>query len=181
MDYIPCSGKKCQLMLLLTNQFNKRTDFWIISITWLWLFPKLNLCSFDIFDKKAFCFSGFKSIVFFFLATVLIITMFNFQFWVRIKIGSWYYLTYCSFFNVLLNKWNCFRTVELHVFQLIVTLFHLTALTDLILYYIKNCGNLSKVVGSPLSIQITQFCGNLSKVVGKTSQPPFLFLKEVEW
>ena len=35
----------------------------------------------------------------------------------------------------MLSKSNCFRTVELNVFQLIVTLFHLIALTELILYY----------------------------------------------
>ena len=67
--------------------------------------------------------------------------MFNFQFWVRLKIDSWYYLTWCTsilfftFFNLLLNKSNCFRTVELHAIQLIIILFHLTDLTDLTLYY----------------------------------------------
>ena len=43
--------------------------------------------------------------------------------------------TFFTFFNVLLNKSNCFRTVELHVVEVIVMLFYLTALTDLILYY----------------------------------------------
>ena len=38
-------------------------------------------------------------------------------------------------FNVLLDKSNHFRTVELHAVQLTVTLFHLTALTDWILHY----------------------------------------------
>ena len=38
-------------------------------------------------------------------------------------------------FNVLLNKSNHFRTLELHAVQLIVTLFHFTALTDWIFYY----------------------------------------------
>ena len=108
----------------------------IFELSW---FP--NLCSFGSFDKRDFGFVGIKFIVFFFLATILIMVMFNFQFWVRIKIGSWHYLKCCTsllfftFLNVLLNKSNCFRTVELHVVQLIVILFHLTALTDLILYY----------------------------------------------
>ena len=133
VDYISYNGNKCQLMMLLPNQFNKRPDFWIISITWLWLFPNLILCSFDIFDKRVFSFVVIKSIVFFFLATILIMAMFNFQFWFRIKIGDWYYLTCCT---SLLNSHFlvcCFKTVELHVVQLIVKLF--TALTDLILQY----------------------------------------------
>ena len=67
-------------------------------------------------------------------------TVFNFQFQVRIKVGSWYYFTCCTslFFHFLiccLANQKCFRTVELHVVQLVVILFHLTALTDLILYY----------------------------------------------
>ena len=40
-----------------------------------------------------------------------------------------------TFFNALRHKSNCFRTVELHVVQLIVILFHLTAFTDLISHY----------------------------------------------
>ena len=126
-------------MLLLSNQFNKKTDFLIISITWLWLFLNLILCSFDLFEKGTFDFISIKSIVFFFLATILAMAMFNFQFWIRIKIGSWYFLTCCTsllfshylmllnksncfFFNVL-NKSNCFKTVKLHVFQLTVIFF----------------------------------------------------------
>ena len=42
---------------------------------------------------------------------------------------------YISTFFLFLNKWNCFRTVELHFVQLIVILLHLTTLTGLILYY----------------------------------------------
>ena len=38
----------------------------------------------------AFGFVGIKSIAFFSLANILIMAMFNFQFWVRIKIGSCY-------------------------------------------------------------------------------------------
>ena len=94
-DYVPYNGSKCQLTILLPNQFNKRTIFWIVSITGLWLSPTLIICSIDIFDKRAFCFVGIESIGFFFLASILIMAMFNFQFWVRIKIGSWYYLTCC--------------------------------------------------------------------------------------
>ena len=110
----------------------QRTDFWIISITWLWFFT--NLCFFLIFLTTEF-FALLKIDCFFFLAIILIMIMFNFQFWGRINIGSWYYLTCCTFllFNVLLNKSNCFGTVELHV-QFTVTLFNLTAVTDLILY-----------------------------------------------
>ena len=37
-----------------------------------------------------------------------------------------------TFSNVILNKSNCFRTVELHIVQLIVILSHLDELTDLI-------------------------------------------------
>ena len=65
--------------MLLLNQFNKRTDFWIISITWLCLFPNLILCSFDIFHKKVFGLAGIKSIVFFFLAIMLVMAISNFQ------------------------------------------------------------------------------------------------------
>ena len=127
---------QCQLMKLLPDQFNKRTDFWIISTTWLRLFSNLILRSFNIFNKRVFGFVGIKSIVFFFLATVLITAMSNFQFWVGIKLLEMLHIsTFFHFFNVLLNKSNCFRTVELHVVQLIVILFHLTTLTDLILYY----------------------------------------------
>ena len=39
-----------------------------------------------------------------------------------------------AFSNVLLNKSDCFRTVKLHIVQLIVRVFHLTPITDLILY-----------------------------------------------
>ena len=127
---------QCQLMKLLPDQFSKRTDFRIISTTWLCLFPNLILRSFNIFNKRVFGFVGIKSIVFFFLATVLITAMSNFQFWVGIKLLKMLHIsTFFHFFNVLLNKSNCFRTVELHVVQLIVILFHLTTLTDLILYY----------------------------------------------
>ena len=96
VDYISYNGNKCQLIMLLPNHFNEKTDFWIISIKWLWLFPNLILCSFDIFDKRVFDFAGIKSIVFFFSVTILIMTMSNFQFLVGIKLGSWYYLTYCT-------------------------------------------------------------------------------------
>ena len=116
------NDSKCQLMMLLPNQFNKRTDFWIISITWLWLFPNQILCSFDVFGKRVFGLVGIKSIVFF-LVIILIMAMFNFQFWVSIKKGSWCYLT-CFF------KFQLFS-----YFLLIVILFHLTVLEDLILCY----------------------------------------------
>ena len=97
LDYIWYNNdSKCQLMMMLPNQFNNRTDFWIISISWLWLFPNLIPCSFDIFDKKAFIFVGIKLIVFF---------LFNFQYWVRIKIGSWYYLT--CFTSLFLSHFSC--------------------------------------------------------------------------
>ena len=42
--------------------------------------PKPNSMFFDIFDKRGFGFVVIKSIVFFFLATTLIIGMFDFQF-----------------------------------------------------------------------------------------------------
>ena len=42
--------------------------------------------------------------------------------------------TFFTSFDVLLKKLNSFRTVELHVAQLNVVPFHLTALTDLILH-----------------------------------------------
>ena len=83
--------------------------------------------------------------------------MLNFQFWVRIKIGSWYYLTCCAsllfshflmccltnqaalellFLYIELHAFFNFRNfVKLHVVQLIVILFHFFSLTDLILYY----------------------------------------------
>ena len=82
-----------------------------------------SICSFDIFDKRVLLFVGIiRSNVFFFLATILIMAVFSFQFWVRIKIFHMH------------NKSNCFRTVELHVVQLNCNI-HLIALTDLILYY----------------------------------------------
>ena len=43
--------------------------------------------------------------------------------------------TFFTFANVLLNKSKYFRTVKLHVVQLIAVLSHLTALADLIFYY----------------------------------------------
>ena len=43
-------------MMLLQNQFNKRTDFLIISITLLLLFPNQILCSFNDFDKRVYGF-----------------------------------------------------------------------------------------------------------------------------
>ena len=73
LDYISYNNdSKCQLMMMLPNQFNNRTDFWIISIV------------------------GIKLIVFF---------LFNFQYWVRIKIGSWYYLT--CFTSLFLSHFSC--------------------------------------------------------------------------
>ena len=86
-----------RLVMLFPNQFNKRSDLLIISVTWLWLFSNLILCYFDIFDNRGFGFVSIRFIVFFVLVTILIMTMFNFQFWVGIKIGSWYYLTCCIF------------------------------------------------------------------------------------
>ena len=44
--------------------------------------------------------------------------------------------TFFIFFKVLLNKSDCFRTVELHIVQLIAILFDLT---KLILYYFSYC------------------------------------------
>ena len=52
VDYISHNCNKCQLMLLLPNQFNKRTDFWIISITWLLLFPNLIPNSKESFHSR---------------------------------------------------------------------------------------------------------------------------------
>ena len=131
MDYISYNGNTCQLMMLLPNQFNKRTDFWIISITWLWLFPNRIPCSFHIFDKRVFGFVGIRSI-FFFLSTILVMVMLEFQ----IKIVTWYYLTCCTSTFLTFSCGACLTNqVELHVVQLIVILFYLTALTDLILYY----------------------------------------------
>ena len=143
MNYILYNESKYQLMMLLPDLFNKRTYFWVISIAWLCPTPNLILeVTCFLICKRVFGSVGIKWIVFFFLATIFIMATFSFQFWVRKEVGSWYYLTCCTslffrFFNVLLNKWNCFRPVELHVVQLIVILFHLTALTDLILYYFK--------------------------------------------
>ena len=57
---------------------------------------KPNSIFFDIFEKTLFGFAGIKSIDLFFLAVILIMTMFNVQFWVNRKIGSWYYLTCCT-------------------------------------------------------------------------------------
>ena len=73
-------------------------------------------CPFYIFDKRAF---GIKLSSSLFLDSILVMTMFNFQLWWSHNKNSWYYLTYCTsqifftFSNVLLNKSNCFRTVEL--------------------------------------------------------------------
>ena len=77
---------------------------------------------------RVFGFVSIKSIVFFFLATTVIMKMFNFQFWVKIKIDSWYYLKCCtsllfSHFLMYCFKSSCFRTVELHANQLIVIVF----------------------------------------------------------
>ena len=59
-----------------------------ISITWLWLFPNPILCSFVIFDTRVFGLVGIKLILF--------MAILNFQLWVSIKVGSWYYLTCCT-------------------------------------------------------------------------------------
>ena len=40
---VTCDNFKLQLMMLLLNQFNEGTDFWIISIRWLSFFPNLIL------------------------------------------------------------------------------------------------------------------------------------------
>ena len=85
--------------------------------------------------KKSFWLCRSVTIIdcfFFFLAIILIIAMFNFQLWVRINVGT--SLPF-SHFNVLPNKSNCFGTVEPHFVQITVSLFHLTSLTDLMLYY----------------------------------------------
>ena len=102
---------------------------------WIIVISKLILCFLDLFDKSVFDFAGLESIVFFFLATILIMLMFNFQFWVRIKLGSWYYLRCCTslpfsiFFNVFLSKsklqyffiwlppqiWYCIISILLHI------------------------------------------------------------------
>ena len=90
LDYILYNGNKYQLMTQLPNQFNKRTGFFYYWHYMIMVIPKPN---FDFFDK-----SVFKSIVFlFFSAIILIMAIFNFQFWVSIKIGSWYNLTCCTF------------------------------------------------------------------------------------
>ena len=54
----------------------------------------------------------------------------------QLALHSMLHILICfTFFNVLLDKSTCFGTLELHFVQLIVVPFHLTALTDLILYY----------------------------------------------
>ena len=63
---------------------------------------KPNSMFFWYFDKRILGFVGIKPIGFFFLATILIMAIFNFQFWFRIKVGSWYYLRYYAAFNF----WN---------------------------------------------------------------------------
>ena len=82
-------------MMLLLNQFNKKIDFCIITITSLWLFPNLILCTFDFFAEIIFRFVGIKWIGFLFLATPLIMPRFKFRLGVKMKIGSWFYLTCC--------------------------------------------------------------------------------------
>ena len=72
------NGNKCQLTILIHNQFNKRTTFWIISITWLLFFWNPVLYSFDIFGKTVFGLVGIKLILFF--SHILIMEMFSFQF-----------------------------------------------------------------------------------------------------
>ena len=124
-------------------QFNKRTDFWMISFAWS--FPFLNLilevnyfltCNSEklifyvlfkySFGKKAFGFVCIISIDFFFLATTLVITTFDSRFWWAQDKIRWLVLFdsifFSNFFIVLLNKSNCFRTLELDVFQLFVIL-----------------------------------------------------------
>ena len=120
------------------NQLKKRTDFWFISITWLLLFANLILCSFDILGKEFLALQALNRMFFFFLATILIMAMFNFQFWVRIKIGSWYYLTCCTsllFSHFLMCCLTNKTALELHIVQLIVILF-LNWLTSQIWYCI---------------------------------------------
>ena len=111
---------------------------------------------------------------FLFLVTILIIAMFNFQFWVRMRIGSWYYLTCCisllfsHFWMYCLTNHAAlgllFLYIELHAasrsnfiisvifvklpaIQLVVILFHLTAFTDLILYDLNTLHYWSKWTG----------------------------------
>ena len=65
--------------------------------------------------------------------------MFNFQFW-WIQGKQRLLLSFnilCISMFVLFNKPNCFGAAELHAVQLTVTPFHLTALTELMLYYYK--------------------------------------------
>ena len=147
MDYISYNkGNKCQLMLLHPNQFDKRNDFWIINISWLWLFPNLIPCSFDIFDKSVFAFIGINSIVFFFLATILIMAMFNFQFWVKIKISSWHYLT--CFISLLFSQflicifWYCIILIYCIIDQIGQNIYFLHILSSFVRPQVKTDYNI---------------------------------------
>lgn len=102
---------QCQWMMLLPDQINKRTYFWIIRISWLC--PISNLifwsnffltCTFEkliSYFLQMFLARGFITLqalhclFFFLLATILNMAMFKFQ-WVWIKAVSWYYLTWCT-------------------------------------------------------------------------------------
>ena len=63
--------------------------------------------------------------------------------------------TFFTFLNIFLNSSNCFTAVELHVVQLVIVLFHLTALMDLILYYSIYC--IINQIGQNIFLHILSF------------------------
>ena len=121
------------------SQSIEKKDWFLIYQHYLIIvIRKPNSMFFRYFGQGVFGFVGIKPNVFFFLATILIMAMFNFQFWVRIKIGSWYYLTCCTsllFSHFLMCCLTNKTALELHIVQLIVVLF-LNWLTSQIWYCI---------------------------------------------
>ena len=128
--YIYISTRLCPSLCLLPSLILKVTCFLTCNFEKLILYVLL-------IDKRAFRFA----------VTILVMTMFDFQFWwsqdknmylvlfIIVHISNFIF----TFFNVLLDKSNCFRTMELHVVQLIVILFHLIVLKrfDIVLFQIN--------------------------------------------
>ena len=78
VDYIPYNGNRCQLMILLSDHFNKRAEFRMITISGLCPFLNLTLevtcfitCNFEKLILYVLL-VGIKVIGSFFLATILV-------------------------------------------------------------------------------------------------------------
>ena len=67
-----------------------------------------------------------------------------------------------TLFLVLLGKSNCHRTLEPHVAQLFVIVFHMTALADLILHYFKSIVLLVRIRKNNMSYKFFIFFFHMS-------------------